>query len=276
MKRALLLAAGALLALTACSGGVTPFATVASSPGSIGLGEQRVLFALIDRDTDEYLAAEDRPATMTLRDENGAPIETYSMEFIWTVPDVRGIYVAHPVIPEAGTYQVTIDAEGLQTAGPMGLVAVEDPSVVQVGEAAPITATRTSHQFPIEVISSDPEPDPAFYVMSADEAVTNGRPSVIVFATPAWCVSATCGPLLDQVKALSSGYPGVDFIHIEVYEDIQVSSRDDLVLVPPVIEWGLLAEPWLFVVDADGMVTGSFEGAASDAELAEAFEAVAG
>ena len=275
MKRSLLMTAGFLLALAACSG-PTPLAAVASAPGSIGIGEQRVLITLLDRDSNEFLAAEDRPATMTLRDENGAPLAEYPMEFIWTVPEVRGIYAAHPVIPEAGTYQVTIDAEGLPTTGPIGLVVVENPSVIQVGEQAPATETRTSADHAIDVISSDPNPDPAFYELSADQAVSNGRPAMIVFATPAWCVSQTCGPLLDQVKALRPDYPGVDFVHVEVYEDIQVSTRDDLVLVPSVGEWGLPSEPWVFVVDTDGFVTGTFEGAASDSELSDALEAVAG
>ena len=62
------------------------------------------------------------------------------------------------------------------------------------------------------------------YQLSVDEAVSNGTPAVVVFATPAWCVSATCGPLLAQVKALRPEFDGVDFVHVEVYDDIQVSS----------------------------------------------------
>lgn len=278
MKRTLPSFAAFCLLLAACSGSApTPFAVVASSNGSVGTGDQRVLFALIDRDTDEYMAEEDRPATMTLRDENGAPIEEYPMAFIWTVPDVRGIYAANIFIPEAGVYQVTIDAEGYETAGPVGLVTTDDSPVVQVGETAPESVTKTAAQYAdLSVISSDPEPDPAMYQLSIDEAVTNGTPSVIVFATPAWCVSETCGPLLRQVKDLRPGYEGVDFIHVEVYDDIQVSSFEELELVESIVEWGLVAEPWVYVVDQDGVVTGSFEGAASDDELRSAIEEVAG
>ncbi len=253
----------------------TPFAIVASSNGDIGLGNQRLLFALVDRNRDESLAAEDRSATMTLRDQFGAPIETYPMFFVWAVPEVQGMYGANVVFPEAGTYQVTIDADGLETAGPVGLVTVEDPPVIQVGEAAPLSVTRTATESPdLTLISSDPDPDPAMYQLSVDEAVSNGRASVLVFASPAWCVSETCGPLLDQIKALRPDYEGVDFVHVEVYDDIAVASVDELVRVPAVIEWGLPAEPWVFVMDAAGVVRGSFEGAASDDELRAAIEAV--
>jgi hypothetical protein len=88
-------------------------------------------------------------------------------------------------------------------------------------------------------------------------------------------VSETCGPLLDQVKGLRPQYEGVDFVHVEVYDDIQVESFDDLTTVPAIEEWGLPSEPWVFVVDSSGTVTASFEGVAAEDELAGAIDAVA-
>lgn len=276
MRRLLPGLLGLTIFLTACgSDEVEPFALVASSNGSIGIGEQRVLFALVDPETDEFLASPDREASVTIRDENGSPLDTYPLEFIWTVPDVRGLYVAHVDIPEAATYQATIDAEGLATAGPAGFVAFDDPPLIEPGEEAPASETRTSADFPdLSVITSDPEPDPAMYESSVASAVTSGTPSVIVFATPAFCASQTCGPLLDQVKALRPDYPGVGFVHVEIYEDLQVSSPEELTVVPATEEWGLPSEPWVFVVDSSGLVTSAFEGAASDDELTAAIDAV--
>ena len=235
------------------------------------------MFALVDPETDEFLAAPDREATVTIRDENGSPLETYPMEFIWTIPDVRGLYVARVEIPEAATYQATIDADGLATAGPVGFVAFGDPPLIEPGEPAPASETRTSAEFSdLSIITSDPEPDPAMYETSVAEAVGDGTPAVIVFATPAFCQSQTCGPLLDQVKALRPDYPGIDFVHVEIYDDLQVSSPEELTVVPATSEWGLPSEPWVFVVDAAGVVSAAFEGAASDAELIAAIDAVAG
>jgi hypothetical protein len=267
-----------VLALGACgSDEVEPFAQVASSNGSIGVGEQRVLFALIDPETNEFLAAPDREATVTIRDENGSPLETYQMEFLWTIPDVRGLYVAHIEIPEAATYQATIDAEGLAEAGPAGFVAHDELPLIEPGEQAPASETRTSAEFAdLSVITSDPEPDPAMYESSIADAVTSGSPSVIVFATPAFCASQACGPLLDQVKALRPDHEGVEFVHVEIYEDLQVESVEDLTAVPATEEWGLPSEPWVFVVDSAGVVSAAFEGAASDEELGAAVDAVAG
>jgi hypothetical protein len=277
MRRAFPVLIGLMLLVAACgSDELEPFAVVASTNGSIGVGQQRILFSLIDPVTDEFLASPDRTATVTIRDENGSPLDTYPMEFVWSVPDVRGLYVAQVEIPEAATYQATIDADGLATAGPVGFVAFEDPPLIQPGEAAPPSETKTSADFPdLSVISSDPDPDPAMYEMSVADAVSSGAPSVVVFATPAFCVSQTCGPLLDQVKALRPDHPGVGFVHVEIYEDLQ-AEPEELTVVPAVTEWGLPSEPWVFVVDDTGVVTAIFEGAASDAELAAAIDAVGG
>jgi hypothetical protein len=45
--------------------------------------------------------------------------------------------------------------------------------------------------------------------------------------------------------------------------------------VPAVSEWGLLSEPWVFTVDADGIVRGSFEGVLGEDELKAAIEEIA-
>ncbi len=277
MRRIVLAIVSMALLLGACgSDEVAPFAIVASSNGAIGVGTQRIMFAIIDPETDQFLAAPDRAATVTIRDENGSPLDTYSMEFVWTVPDVRGLYVAMADIPEAATYQATIDAEGFATAGPVGFVAFDDSPLIEAGEKAPASETRTSAEFPnLSIITSDPDPDPAMYEMTVAEAVSDGTPAVIVFATPGFCTSATCGPLLDQVKALRTGYEGIDFVHVEIYEDLQVESTEDLTTVPATTEWGLPSEPWVFVVDDSGDVTAAFEGAASDTELTAAIDAVA-
>lgn len=260
-----------------CSSAPTPLAVVASSNGSIGTGSQRLLIALVDVATNEFLADPDRQASLLLRDEDGTPLGTYDLEFVWTVPNVRGIYEADVEIPEAGVYQLTVTAEGFSETGPSGFTALEDPAVILRGEPAPASDTRTAAEFPdLSEISSDPEPDPALYELSVSEAVANGRPSVILFATPAFCASQACGPMLDQVKLIRPEFPGVDFIHVEVYEDLQVASPTDLTLVDAIVEWGLPSEPWVYVVDSSGTVSSVFEGAVSDADLEAAVRQVAG
>jgi hypothetical protein len=168
---------------------------------------------------------------------------------------------------------VTIDAGPHGDVGPLGIVAVEDPPGPGVGDPAPLSETRTLADTPLEDLTSDPEPDPSFYEMSVAEAVRAG-PTVIVFGTPVWCQSQACGPMLDQVKDLSSDFPGLNFVHVEIYENIHVERFEDLVTVPAVDEWELVSEPWVYVTDATGEISTAFEGAVSDEELRAAFDRV--
>lgn len=272
MRRLVALVAIAVSLAACSSGGTNAVVSVASHPAGIGTGLQRIMFGLIDGQTNEFLASPNLEAVVTLRDENGAPLETVTAEFLWLVPNVRGIYSVYLDLAEEGLYQLTVNTGG-DEVGPVGVTAMADPVVVVRGESAPLSVTRTSADHELGDITSDPEPDPAFYELSVSDAIEAG-PTVIVFATPAWCTSAACGPMLDQVKDLAPAFPDLNFVHVEIYEDINVSSFEDLVFVDAVREWGLPSEPWVFVVNGEGIVAASFEGAVSGEELLAAFAAV--
>ena len=258
-----------------CSDDANALGRLATSPGSIGTGEQRILVAVSDRATNEMIATPDVTPVAVLRDDIGSPLGEYEGEFVWTIPDAVGVYAFHVDIPGPATYQLTIDAGGFGELPPIGFVAAEDPLQVTVGEDAPRSESRTLDDAPLEDLTSDPTPDETFHEMTVAEAVESG-PSVLVFATPAWCTSQSCGPMLDQVQAIAPEYPDLNYVHVEVYENIHVTDREDLVLVPTVEEWGLPSEPWLYVTDDRGVVTAAFEGAVSDEELQTALDTVAG
>lgn len=266
----------AVLALAACSGETNSLGRLASSPGSIGTGEQRILVAVTDLPTGEMIATPDVTPVAVLRDESGSPLDEYEGEFVWTIPDEVGLYAFYVDIPGPATYQLTVDAgEFGGELAPIGFVATEDPVQVAAGDPAPKSESRTLEDASIEDLTSDLTPEESYYEMTVAEAVGSG-PSVLIFATPAWCTSQSCGPMLDQVQEVDSDYAGFNYVHVEIYENIHVSSREDLVVVPAVEEWSLPSEPWLYVTDDSGTVAAAFEGAVSDAELRRALEAVAG
>ena len=47
-----------------------------------------------------------------------------------------------------------------------------------------------------------------------------------------------------------------------------INDPDNIALAPAVEEWGLPTEPWVFVVDAEGIVIARFEGLVAEEELA--------
>ena len=265
----------ALATVAGCSGDPESLGRLASSQGSIGTGNQRILVAVTDLPTGEMVATPDITPVAVLRDDIGSPLGEYEGEFVWTIPDAVGVYAFYVDIPGPATYQLTIDAGELGELAPIGFVATEEPVQVAVGEEAPRSESRTLGDAALEDLTSDPTPEESFYEMTVAEAVESG-PSVLIFATPAWCTSQSCGPMLDQVQEVADDYQDLNYVHVEVYENIHVTDRADLVLVPTVEEWGLPSEPWLYVTDDEGTVTAAFEGAVSDAELRAALETVSG
>ena len=71
-----------------------------------------------------------------------------------------------------------------------------------------------------EQITTDFEPDADLYEMTIADALDTGMPLLLVFSTPAYCQTATCGPQLGVIKELKAEYADrMNFIHIEVYDN---------------------------------------------------------
>ena len=201
------------------------------------------------------------------------PTITTPGTFMWTVPDVRGLYRAQVTFDRPGIWQIALRAGDGDATPRIPFNVAEEGITPGVGEQAPSAATPTRADVDdLAQISTDPDPDPRFYQMSLDEALASDVPTVVVFATPAFCETATCGPMLDTVKQVSVDYPDVNFVHVEVYENLDASSREELELVEAVEAWQLPSEPWTFLVDSDGAVSARFEGIVDDDELASAME----
>jgi hypothetical protein len=103
--------------------------------------------------------------------------------------------------------------------------------------------------------------------------VLGKQPVVLLFATPALCISRVCGPVVDVAEQLKSKYgDDVAFIHMEIYQDNDPNQS----LREQVSAYGLRTEPWVFVIDRKGRVDSRIEGAFSVAELEDAIRRVVG
>lgn len=84
------------------------------------------------------------------------------------------------------------------------------------------------------------------------------EPILLLFATPQFCESRVCGPVVDvaeQVKEETGDKAA--FIHMEIWEDNQPGTK----VRPQVRAFHLPTEPWLFAIDRNGVVTSVVEGA---------------
>ena len=118
----------------------------------------------------------------------------------------------------------------------------------------------------VSKVSSDPKPVPAFYQTSEDAALAVHKPFVLIFATPKFCQSATCGPTLDKLKPVAAAHPEMTFINVEPYKldsstgSLQpvLDANNQLIPVAATDAFKLSSEPYVFVVGADGKVSSSF------------------
>jgi hypothetical protein len=217
----------------------------------------------------------------------GDSIDAGPATFIWAIENERGIYVTDVDFPTAGAWTVEFTTEGLRGAEEtirLDMTVAETQSATAVGEPAPSVPTPTAADVGGDLarLSTDTDPLPAFYRTSEAKALTDGDPFVLVFATPKFCQTAQCGPTLDRLKPFVARYPGVTFIHVEPYQltfdrdQLQpvLDANQQLQPVPAVDKFGILAEPWVYVVDRAGIVRGSFELIFSDDELTTVLDEV--
>lgn len=255
----------------------------------LAVGENRFLLNLVDED-NEPLAAPDRPVTMSFFDlaaDPATPSSTVEATYLPTIPQLPGLYRATVEFSRAGPWGIEVEtpeANGTTRTGRMIFSVRPTSSTPPIGADAPTSTTPTATSAEeIAAISSDQHPRPEFYRLSVDEALAQDQPFVLFFGTPAFCRTATCGPAMDILKGVAADYEDeVAVIHVEPYElheadgQLQPVLRENqLVPVPAVTEWGLLTEPMIFAIDAEGKVRAKLEGVASEEELRQAMDAVA-
>jgi hypothetical protein len=191
------------------------------------------------------------PSTMTFRvaDDKGSAIgSTYKVKR-YTEGLQRPYWPLVADLTKAGIYTVSIDN------GPAVQVQAVDPATIpypKVGEKLPSvpTPTATDSQGVTPICTQTPVCP--LHAVSLDQALTMGKPVVLLIATPAFCQTAICGPVLSVLlQAQSSFTDRATFIHAEVYKQPLVETKT---LSPIVQSYGIDFEPSLFLVKADGTV----------------------
>jgi hypothetical protein len=249
-------------------GDVEAYPVLASS--EIVVGANRFLIGLLDSN-DAPIGTPGIDVDVTFYDLSSStpePVDTTGTKFIWSVRGRRGIYVTTASFDHSGKWgaEVAIKGEGIDETVPLGFDVRKKALSVPLGSTPPASDTPTAADVKdLSEISTDQHPDPAFYRLSVTDALKAGKPFVVVFATPKFCQSAVCGPTLDIVKSVAHDFPNVNFIHVEVYENLDDPSN--LQPVAAVNEWGLPSEPWVFVVGSKGKVDAKYEGIVGAGEL---------
>lgn len=181
--------------------------------------------------------------------------------------DVTKLYVARLRVSGAGKYVLVAEpVGGRPIQGALDLDVKNEPAAPAVGSSAfpSRTPTIASTGGDLGALTTRTPPDVGLLRYSVAESLADRAPFVVTFATPAFCTSRACGPVVDVVdhvrKRLSSS--DVRFIHVEIFKDNQPPETNRWVK-----EWKLPTEPWTFLVGRDGRIKARFEGSVSVAEL---------
>ena len=247
----------------------------------IAVGRNRIAFGLIDPGAGAVREARVQASTFFLaQGQVQTSHETAAAVYRkWPVGEA-GVYTVKVVFDRPGLWglSITTEVDGGLRKGSVSFEVAEASAAPAVGSPAPRSASKTARDgASLDDLTTDPDPEPSLYAMTIAEAVESGRPSLVAFATPAYCTTSTCGPQLRVVKQLMREYAeDVSFIHVEVWDNPHEIDGDLSRgrLSPILAEWGLVTEPWTFILDREGVVSARFEGFVTAEELTEAMEAV--
>ncbi len=241
------------------------------------VGEQRVAFLLTT--TKGIIKSPTALVTPVYLDGGDAPGQTLGANFNLWPYGVRGSYSTYVTFDRAGRWRLDVAVDNPDGVDQVQIEVevMEQSPVPALDSMAPLSITKTLRELgDIAKITTDYSPDADLYQISIDEAVENPLPSVVVFASPAFCTSPTCGPQVDTVGELKDEYLGrANFIHVEIYDnpdEIQ-GDLDRAEIFSVVDDWGLTSiedyfnESWTFILDADGRIEDRFEGFATLDEL---------
>lgn len=234
--------------------------------------QQRITFVLRD-DVDIMRAAAPASATiaislagtpigsqMTARHDDGIITPYYPVEFI---PPQPGQYEASlPDFPEVDPVMFVVRDRSEVTIPLVGdpLRSVDTP-------------TFENHRG-VEPICTRAEPCP-FHELNLADVLHNGRPTVLVIATPGFCQTDICGPVVDLLIDEAPSRPDIDFIHAEVYIDPSVFETGKFPETTPAVNINELPfEPVLYVADADATIVSTLSTIWDRSELKDALTAI--
>jgi hypothetical protein len=209
--------------------------------------------------------------------ESLATKPAYRAQTTTSDPDAATIvYTTDVDFPSNGEWRVAAlikqGDETLATLLPSASVG-EFKGVPKVGEKAPKIHTPTPADVggDLSKITTRIPPDTQNRVDYAD--ALGKEPILLLFATPQFCQSRVCGPVVDVAEQVKDQFDDkAAFIHMEIYKDNDPSKG----VRPQVRAFHLPSEPWLFAIDRNGVVQAVVEGAFGVERMTKIVEGVTG
>ena len=270
---------------TADTADLSGLITILATP-DIAVGTHRFAFVLTDKKglirlPVAAVASYRYPDGHQSRDTRQGPVQQARARFTEFPLGTRGIYVVDFEFDRSGEWGVEVSVptpEGSSASTEILFSVPDRTRSPSPGERPPASQSRTlADVASIEELATGTHHDPELYRLSIADALAAGRPMVVVFASPAFCTNAVCGPQVEVESELREQYGDrVNFIHVDLYENpLEIQGDLDRGILTPILEeWGLTSQEWTFVMDGDGIVRDRFENFVPAAELERSIQSV--
>ena len=242
----------------------------------LSVGVNRVAFALLN-ESGGVVSTPNAGVSATAPGADGTSSQETRVTFRkWPLGDL-GVYTAQLDFSTPGAWVLNVSIMGwggVDRSGNGILEVKRESATPAIGSPAPSSHNKTIDDVEtLEQLTTANPPEPDLYRSTIADALVLGKPLVVVFATPAYCKTATCGSQLGEIGILKERFaPQASFLHVEVFDNPHLiqGNLERAVPAPATEEWGLLTEPWTFVVDSNGDVAAKFEAFTTAQEIEEA------
>jgi hypothetical protein len=231
----------------------------------LAVGQERFVFGLVSTRTG--LPIKDVPVVglqLFKVNDDGTATKISDGEVVYHSENLpAGVFVVRTNFKEPGKWGAVFTIrrggnEPYQVKMDFDVLAHGTGSVPMIGDVAPPSKNLTSKDVKSlnEICSARPHDD--MHDLTIADAVKSGKPTVVLFATPGFCESLTCGPDLEMTEKLEAKHRDkANFIHIETPGNHELAPQAQ---IPTVQQWGLKTEPWLILIDKNGKIAERFEG----------------
>jgi hypothetical protein len=239
--------------------------TLIQATSELVVGPNRFAVGIVDEANRPIVDAHVTFGFFQLVGQEGTKRAEAPATFRWVDQETRGIYTAPVQFDAAGRWGVeaAVERGGQRQVIRSSFEVKATSSAPMIGTQAIRSKTVTIRDVkdPSELCTAAPPCE--LHTTSLDELLANGKPTVVLFASPGYCSSQTCAPQLGVLLGVRPQYGDtINFHHVEVFKDPR-----NQVLADAVSEWRLPSEPWMFFMDRNGTVVERYDGIASAEEI---------
>jgi hypothetical protein len=190
-------------------------------------------------------------------------------------PEYGGIpvYTGTATFPQVGVYKLLVTATlsgGRRGGGTISVRVTDKSPGLTIGAHAPAVRQPILGDPGVTIAQIDSgNPPDAWHNATVADGLAQHRPMVLYFGEPGFCKSRTCGPTVQILQKFAQTYG--DRLLIEHIEDHfpagpDEGAKDD----PGFTAFGLATDPWIYFVNAQGVIADRFEGPVTVSDLASA------